>query len=34
MLVDNLLKIKKDKKFKEKGDSRDIYQNELGKTRF
>ena len=34
MLVDNLFKIKKDKKFKEKGDSRYIYQNKLDKTCF
>ena len=34
MLEDNLFKIKKDKKFKEKGDSRYIYQNDINETCF
>ena len=34
MLVDHLQKAKKEYKFKETGDSRCIYQNELDKTCF
>ena len=34
MLVDDLLKTKKIQKFKETGDSRNIYKNELDKACF